>query len=86
MWHVGIDLHRQFVVIAAVRDNGAVMEPVRIACGETEDIVNAVLPLGRFRAVIESSGGALRLHRSYAALVSGDAKALFVRTCQCFDL
>jgi transposase len=56
MWHVGIDLHRQFVVIAAVRDNGAVMEPVRIACGETEEIVNAVLPLGRFRAVIESSG------------------------------
>ena len=30
--------------------------------------------------------GAWRFHRSYTALVSGLAKALFVRTCQCFDL
>jgi len=29
---------------------------------------------------------ALRFHRGYAAFVSGVAKALFVRTCQCFDL
>ena len=56
MWHVGIDLHRQFVVIAAVHDNGEAMKPVRIACSETEDILNAVRPLGRFRAVIEASG------------------------------
>ena len=56
MWHVGIDLHRVFVVIAAVHDNGEAMKPVRIACSETEDILNAVRPLGRFRAVIEASG------------------------------
>ena len=30
--------------------------------------------------------GALRFYRSYAAFVSGIPKALFVRTCQCFDL
>jgi len=30
--------------------------------------------------------GALRICRCYAALVSVVAKALFVRTCQCFDL
>jgi transposase len=56
MWHVGIDLHRVFVVIAAVHDNGEAMEPVRIACCENESIVNAVRTLGRFRAVIEASG------------------------------
>ncbi len=30
--------------------------------------------------------GALRFCRGYAAFVSGAAKALFIRTCQCFDL
>jgi hypothetical protein len=30
--------------------------------------------------------GALRFCRSHAALFSGVAKALLVRTCQCFDL
>jgi transposase len=56
MWHVGIDLHREFVVIAAVHDNGEIMEPVRIACSETETILNVVRTRGRFRAVIEASG------------------------------
>jgi transposase len=56
MWHVGIDLHREFVVIAAVRDNGTIMEPVQIACSETGAILNVVGALGRFRAVIEASG------------------------------
>ena len=62
MWHIGIDLHREFVVIAAVRDNGEVMEPVRIACSETEDILDAVRTLGRFRAVIEATGTYRWLH------------------------
>jgi transposase len=62
MWHVGIDLHREFVVIAAVRDNGEVMEPVRIACSEREGILEAVCTLGRFRAVIEASGTYRWLH------------------------
>jgi transposase len=56
MWHVGIDLHREFVVMAAVRDNGEIMEPVKIACRETEAIVEVLRSLAPFRAVIEASG------------------------------
>ena len=56
MWHVGIDLHREFVVIAAVRDNGEAMAPLRFACREKEAIRDALRALGRFRAVIEASG------------------------------
>jgi len=40
---------------------------------------------GRF-ACLNAGWGALRICRCYAALVSVVAKALFVRTCQCFDL
>ena len=39
MWHVGIDLHRETVVIAAVNDTGEVMKPVTIRCEDTEAIV-----------------------------------------------
>ena len=33
MWHVGIDLHREFIVMAAVNDNSEAMAPVRVHCG-----------------------------------------------------
>ena len=56
MWHIGIDLHRQFIVAAAVRDNGEIMPPVRIDCQNTEAIVELVRSLMPFRAVIEASG------------------------------
>ena len=56
MWHVGIDLHREFLVIAAVRDNGEAMEPLRFPCREPEAIRDALRSLGRFRAVIEATG------------------------------
>jgi transposase len=56
MWHVGIDLHREFVVVAAVRDNGEIMEPVKIACRETEAIEEMIRSLVPFRAVIEATG------------------------------
>ena len=56
MWHVGIDLHREFVMIAAVKDNGKVTNPVRICCQETEAILDALRTLVPFRAVIEASG------------------------------
>src|SRR4030066_235773 len=62
MWHVGIDLHREFVVMAAVRDNGEVMEPVRIACRDTDAISEVVRSLVPFRAVIEASGTYRWLH------------------------
>jgi len=56
MWHVGIDLHREFVVMAAVRDNGEVMEPVKIACRETDSILEVIRSFAPFRAVVEASG------------------------------
>ena len=56
MWHVGIDLHREFVVVAGVRDNGEIMEPVKIACRETEAIGEVIRSLAPFRAVIEATG------------------------------
>jgi transposase len=56
MWHVGIDLHREFIVMAAVRDNGEIMEPVKIACQDTEAVLEAIRSLMPFRAVVEASG------------------------------
>jgi transposase len=62
MWHVGIDLHREFVVMAAVNDTGEAMDPVRICCRETQSILDVVYALGTFRAVIEASGTYRWLH------------------------
>jgi len=56
MWHVGIDLHRATVVMAAVSDTGEAMRPITIACQHTAAIVDAVKKLTPFRAVIEASG------------------------------
>jgi len=56
MWHVGIDLHRKTIVLAAVNDAGEAMNPITIPCADTAAIVNAVRALGSFRAVIEASG------------------------------
>lgn len=38
MWHVGVDLHRKTVVIAAVHDTGEVRSPVRWEKWQTEEI------------------------------------------------
>jgi transposase len=56
MWHVGIDLHRATVVLAAVNDAGEAMNPITIPCSDTAAIVNTVTALGTFRAVIEATG------------------------------
>jgi transposase len=56
MWHVGIDLHRATVVLAAVNDLGEAMNPVTIPCTDTATIVSTVNALGLFRAVIEATG------------------------------
>ena len=56
MWHVGIDLHRATVVMAAVSDAGEAMKPITIACDNTTAIVATVKKLGTFRVVIEASG------------------------------
>lgn len=49
MWHGGIDLHRQTVVIAAVHDSGEVLPPGRWNNSQSEEI------LGEFRAVVEAT-------------------------------
>ena len=56
MWHVGIDLHRMTVVIAAIDDTGNAMNPVTIQCKDTAAILAVVAELGPFRAVVEASG------------------------------
>ncbi len=56
MWHVGIDLHRATVVLAAVNDSGQATEPRRIDCQDTAGILEALGRLKPFRAVIEATG------------------------------
>ena len=56
MWHVGIDLHRTTVVLAAVHDIGGAMNPITIPCPDSASIVEVVKALGPFRAVIETTG------------------------------
>jgi transposase len=56
MWHVGIDLHRATVVLAAVNDIGEAMNPVTIPCKDATAIVSTVNALGSFHAVIEATG------------------------------
>jgi len=56
MWHIGIDLHRKMLVMAAVNDDGEVIDPVRIDCQDTAAIVKAVQQLKPFRAVVEATG------------------------------
>jgi transposase len=55
MWHIGVDLHRKTVVIAAVTDAGKVFDPVTIPCKEEQAIVRTLKKLTPFRAVIEAS-------------------------------
>ena len=56
MWHVGIDLHRLTVVIAAVDDEGNSRPARRIECQDSRGIVEAMRSLQPFRAVIEATG------------------------------
>lgn len=56
MWHVGIDLHRRSLTIAAVHDSGEVRPPVRLETTETEVIRDLFADLMPFRAVIEATG------------------------------
>jgi transposase len=56
MWHVGIDLHRATIVVAAVNDAGEAMNPITIPCSDTVAIESTVKALGSFRAVIEACG------------------------------
>lgn len=55
MWHIGVDLHRSTVVIAAVNDSGEAFGPVSISCRDEEAIIEVFKRLVPFRAVIEAS-------------------------------
>jgi transposase len=68
MWHVGVDLHRKTVVIAAVHDTGEVRPPVRFACSQTAEIESHFRQLGEFRAVVEASGTYRWFHRLVSPL------------------
>ena len=60
MWYVGIDLHREFVVIAAVRDNGEIMEPGKIVCREREaigELIRSLVPFRRSSKPVEPIAG-----------------------------
>ena len=39
MWHLGIDLHRKSLTVAAVHDAGEIRPPIRLECLDTEGIV-----------------------------------------------
>lgn len=56
MWHVGVDLHRKTVVIAAVHDSGEVRPPVRWENWQMREIEGTFRELGEFRAVVEATG------------------------------
>jgi transposase len=68
MWHVGVDLHRKTVVIAAVPDKGEVFDPVTISCREEKEIVRTFKKLTPFRAVVEASATYRWLHELISPL------------------
>lgn len=55
MWHIGIDLHRRDLVMAAVDDSGHLRDPVRIRCSDVEEIQRQFKMLKPFRAVVEAT-------------------------------
>lgn len=62
MWHVGIDLHRRTLVVAAVHDSGEVRPPVHLDNSETQTIRDLFADLKPFCAVIEATGTYRWLH------------------------
>ena len=55
MWHLGIDLHRHTVVIAAINDTGEVRPAVRMECRQSEEILRYCQEFQPFRCVIEAT-------------------------------
>jgi hypothetical protein len=56
MWHVGIDLHRHTLVVAAVNDAGESRPVRRLDCSDAAGITACFQELRPFRAVIEATG------------------------------
>lgn len=51
MWHVGIDLHRRKVVIAAVHDSGTASAVTTSDCREMAAVIDHLRSMRPFRAV-----------------------------------
>ena len=68
MWHVGVDLHRKTVVIAAVHDSGEVRPPVRLQNSEVERIKETFRAFAPFRAVVEATGTYRWFHKLVAPM------------------
>lgn len=62
MWHVGIDLHRRTLVVAAVNDAGEVRPAVTLETAEPDAIADLFEDIRPFRAVIEATGTYRWLH------------------------
>jgi transposase len=56
MWHVGIDLHRATIMVAAVNDSGKMRPAKRFCCATSAEIRAYFEQLTPFRAVIEATG------------------------------
>lgn len=62
MWHLGIDLHRHTLVIAAINDAGEVRPAVRFDCSEPAEVLGYCQQFRPFRAVIEATSTYRWLH------------------------
>jgi transposase len=67
MWHLGIDLHRHTVVIAAINDAGEVRPAVKFNCSEPAEIVGYCQQFRPYRAVIEATSTYRWLHALLSA-------------------
>jgi len=55
VYYVGIDLHKQTIVLCVLDQDRKVFQRRTFACGQTEAIVAFFRALGRFRAVVEAT-------------------------------
>ena len=62
MWHLGIDLHRHTVVVAAINDAGEVRPAIRFECSEPAAILTYCQQFHPLRAVIEATSTYRWLH------------------------
>jgi transposase len=56
MVHVGVDLHKKFIVLCVVRQDLSVQTLRRFACQNVEEIVAFFKGLGEFQAAVEATG------------------------------
>lgn len=68
MYYIGIDLHKQDLVLAVENDDGPVGRPRRLSCRDEAAILAAAKRLRPFRAVIEASASYRWLYDRLSAL------------------